>query len=446
MGLPIECDILLHAGVALLNNDAGDALRNAAIAVKDGCILDIGSHDLLASHYLPRRTIGSDDHIAMPGLINTHNHTILAHVRGRVEDLGFAPAYIAGVPQGDDLSPEEAYLLARLGVFELLRFGTTTLVDFYRHPEALARATAEAGLRGFIGGRIMDADMCQIKHGKHCYNSSLGQKMLEETENFIDRWKVRNDLINPAIGFHAADTCSTTLLAKVAALALETGLSVHTHLHQSQRELKVVLERDGCRPIELFNRLGMLGPHLIAGHCIWMQPEDIDQIGSSGTSVAHSPIGNATHGAIAPVLSMEAAGAHITLCTDSKSGDMFEAMRCAVQVARIDGAGFSFGAERVLRWATQGGATALGLNNVGSLIKGWKADILLLNSMIPNLRPLHGGPGLIVYSASGGNVDYVVVDGKLVLDAGQPCHFDPKEVIQSAQLVAERLWATAKFS
>jgi 5-methylthioadenosine/S-adenosylhomocysteine deaminase len=441
---PIACDILLRAGTAVLGDDTGGVLRDAAIAVDAGRILDIGPHDALAPRYAPRRRIGSAAHIALPGLVNTHNHTPLALVRGRVEDRGFAPAYLAGVPQGDALSAEEAYLLARLGVYELLRFGTTTLVDFYRHPEALARAAAEAGLRGFVGGRIMDVDTTRLGHGERCHDPALGRAMLAETESFLAGWTGRHPLITPALGPHAADTCSPALLAEVAALARATGLGVHTHLHQSPAEVEVVQARDGCRPVEVFDRLGLLGPRLLAGHCIWMQPDDIARVGACGAAVAHAPIGNAAHGAIAPARALEAAGACISLCTDTKSGDMFEAMRCAVQVARIRGAGFGFGAADALRWATRGGAAALGLDDVGALIPGWRADIVLLDATMPNLRPLSDGPGLIVHSANGGNVEYVVVDGALVLDAGRPCRFDATEVIAAAQAVTERLWQQAE--
>lgn len=437
---PVACDILLRAGLALLCDDAMGVRRDVAIAVDAGRIVEIGPYADLAPCYAPRRRVGSPAHIALPGLVNTHNHTPLALVRGMVEDRGFAPAYLAGVPQGDLLSAEEAYLLARLGVYELLRFGTTTFVDFYRHPQALARAAAEAGLRGFIGGRIMDADAVRLGGGERRHDPALRRAMLAETEAFLSAWQGRHPRVTPVLGPHAADTCSTALLQEVAALARAGGLGVHTHLHQSPGEVEVVLAREGCRPVALFERLGLLGPGLLAGHCIWMEADDIARLGGSGAAVAHAPIGNAAHGAIAPALALECAGARISLCTDSKSGDMFEAMRCAVQVARIRGAGFAFGSAAALRWATRGGAMALGLDDVGALRPGWRADIVLLDANMPNLRPLLDGPGLVVHSANGGNVDCVLVDGQLVLEAGQPCRFDGAEVVASAQAVAERLW------
>lgn len=443
MSSPAPCDILLHAGLVVTADDANRVLRDAAIVVDGGRIAAIGAYTAIAPDWQPRRRLGSAAHIALPGLVNTHNHTPLSLVRGMVEDRGFAPAYLSGVPQGDLLSEEEAYLLARLGVYELLRFGTTTYVDFYRHPKALARAAVESGLRGFVGGRIMDVDTTQLGRGERRYDPGIGRSMLAETETFLSDWQGRHKLVTPVLGPHAADTCSTPLLRQIAALADASGLGVHTHLHQSPGEIETVLMRDGCRPVALLERLGLLGPNLLAGHCIWMEPDDIAALGASNTSVAHAPIGNASHGSIAPALRLQSAGARISLATDSKSGDMFEAMRCAVQVARIRGAGFAFGSADVLRWATRNGAAALGLADVGALQPGWRADIVLLDGAMPNLCPLLGSPGLVVHSANGGNVDCVVVDGIVALEDGRPALFDHAEVLRSAQAVAERLWLKA---
>jgi 5-methylthioadenosine/S-adenosylhomocysteine deaminase len=103
--------------------------------------------------------------LCLPGLINTHNHSPLMSVRGMVEDLGFAPAYTPGVPQGHWLSEEETQILARLGVMEMLCAGATTIVDYYRMPDALARAADAFGLRAMIGGRVMDADTAALANG-----------------------------------------------------------------------------------------------------------------------------------------------------------------------------------------------------------------------------------------------------------------------------------------
>ena len=421
----------------------GGVITDGAVAVEGGVIVEVGEYGALAGRYAARRTLGSGRHIAMPGLVNTHNHTPLMIVRGMVEDRGFAPAYLPDVPQGDTLSEEEAYLLGRLGAWELLRLGTTTAVDFYRHPEALARVAQDTGLRSFVGSRIMDVDGAGLARGEMVHDAGRAAAMLEEAARFAEAWAGRDGLVTPVLGPHAADTCSRGLLREVALLAEATGVGVHTHLHQSPGEVAAVVAREGMRPVELMEEVGLLGRRLVAGHCIWMEGGDIARFGRAGAAVAHAPLGNAAHGAIAPMVAMEAAGAVVTLCTDTKSGDMFQAMRMALSMGRVLGAGFALDSGRVLGWGTRGGAGALGLADVGVLAAGWRADLVLLDAEAPNLRPMMGGAGLVVHSAMGMNVDSVVVEGRVLLEEGQPTHFDAREVVRAAQAVAARLWAEA---
>jgi 5-methylthioadenosine/S-adenosylhomocysteine deaminase len=175
-----------------------------------------------------------------------------------------------------------------------------------------------------------------------------------------------------------------------------------------------------------------------------MDAADIARFGAAGAAVAHAPIGNAAHGAIAPILALAAAGAAITLATDTKSGDMFQAMRVALMAARIRGAGFSVGSEAMLRWATVDGAAALGLGGVVGMIQpGYRADVVLLDGDAPNLCPLTEPAGLVVHNAVGPNVDTVLIDGVVVLEGGLPTLFDGAEVVRRAAAVAERLWARA---
>lgn len=438
---PRSCDLLISARAAFLLDEAGTILSDVAVAVVADRIVAVGPRAEIETGWAPTRRLGSPRYLVMPGLVNTHNHTPLMIVRGMVEDLNFAPAYTRGIPQGDALSFEEAHALARLGVWEFLRFGSTTIVDFYRHPEALARAAEEAGLRAFVGGRVMDADSAALARGEWRADAERGRATLAEAMAVVDRRRAPGSLVTPILGPHAPDTCSSDLLREVAGLAAERDLLLHTHLHQSPMEVEVVVARDGRRPVETMEEVGLLGPRLVAGHCIHMNDTDIARFGRSGAHVAHVPIGNAAHGSVAPILAHEAAGAGISLATDSKSGDMFEAMRMALAATRIRGGGFAKSAADVLAWGTRGGATALGLGDeIGRIAVGRKADLLLLDTRAPNLAPLVDGPGLLVHSANGSVVDTVVVDGRVVLEGGRPTLFDGDEVIASAEAVARSLW------
>ncbi len=432
------CDLLIEDAVVL--QGAGAALRGSVAVVGDR-IAGIGP----AASWTPRRRLSAGGGIVMPGFVNTHNHTPLMIVRGMVEDRGFAPAYTKGIPQGHWLSAEEAYHLALLGHFEMLRAGCTTVVDFYLHPDALARAAAATGLRAFIGGRIADVDTAELAEGRWRFDQAAGERLLEESLALFDRWDGAEDgRIHAILAPHAPDTCSRALLAACGREARARGIPLHTHLAQSKGEVDAVRSREGMAPHELLDDLGLLGPDLIAAHCIWLDPGEIARVGAAGVRVAHAPIGNAAHGGIAPIIALRDAGASITLCTDTKSADMFESMRLAIAVARMKGAGYGIKAEEVLGWATRNGAAALGLEGeVGVIRPGAKADLVLLDPAAPSLRPIVDGAGIVVHSGSGNTVKTVIVDGRIVLEDGRPTLFDAEEVVRRAQAVADGLWRRA---
>jgi 5-methylthioadenosine/S-adenosylhomocysteine deaminase len=144
---------------------------------------------------------------------------------------------------------------------------------------------------------------------------------------------------------------------------------------------------------------------------------------------------------MAPIRALRDAGAEITLCTDSKSGDMFEVMRAALWVARVQGGGYDINAETVLGWATEGGARALGLaGKIGALQPGHQADILILDAGVPSLAPIVDGIGVTVHAGSGNHIRHVLIGGRQVLEDGRPTRVQPEAIIAAAQAVADRLW------
>lgn len=442
----LECSILIRHALLLRPGSTPLLLEDQAIAIGDDRILAIGDDPLIAPRYRQAlRTIDASRRLLMPGLVNSHNHTPLMITRGMVEDLSFAPMYTPSIPQGHWLSHEECEMLALLGVFELLRSGSTTIADYYRHPQALAAAHARLGTRAVIAGRVHDVDPAALAQGRHEWRTEIGEQTLEESALLIEQWdqhdrgRIRCDWAP-----HAPDTCSRPLLARVADLAQRHGGNIHTHLAQSRAEVRVVHERDGISPTELLDATGLLGPSTIAAHCIHLSDADVLRCGQAGISVAHSPIGNARAGDIAPILQLQEAGARISLCTDTMSGDLIEAMRWAVSMQRVRAQEFVLDAASVLEWATLGGARVLGLqDSVGKLEPGFKADLLLLDLDSPSLAPMIDGAGILVHSGSGKDVHTVIIDGRVVLEDGLPTLADGPALLQQAQACAARLWRKA---
>jgi len=409
---------------------------------KDGRIAEVG----IALPRLPEDDVmDARGALCLPGLINSHNHSPLMVVRGMIEDRGFAPAYTPGVPQGHWLTGEDSLALARLGVMEMLCAGATTIVDYYRYPEALAQAAHDFGLRAIIGGRVMDMDTGALAEGRFERDARLGDATLNAALEVQAKWDGKGR-ITTMLAPHATDSCSRGMLQEIATLASETGKQVHTHLSQSQMEVDQIRAREGMTPTEFLDDLGLLNGDLVAAHCIFMTDSDINRFGAARSIVAHAPIGNASFGAAAPILPLRDAGAQITICTDTKSADLFEAMRMAIASARWRaGMSFDLDAAEVLDWVTTVPAAALkGHRATGRLEVGSPADLILLNPDAPNLRPVIDGYGIVAHSGSAANVTDVMVEGEWLVRGGQPTRVDMNAVIAEAQKVSERLWAQAR--
>lgn len=444
-----DCETLILGGWIVCVDEKEIVIRDGAVAVDGGLIVAVGRAADVTARYRAKQTIHAEGQIVMPGLINPHNHSPLMVVRGMIEDLGFAPAYTAGVPQGHVFSAEEAYALARLGNYELLRGGCTTVADWYWQAPAIAEAAATTGLRLFLSGRIMDVDTVALGRREWRHSSKAGDPTVQQTVDVIERWHMKeNGRIRCFVGVHSADTSSVDQLKLTAELARKYDLDYHTHLNQNPYAIDYVIERDGKRPVDLWDDLGLFNERMVAAHCICSSDEDIRRIGKAGVTVVHVPYGNFYTGAVSPIVALEDAGARIIVATDSCSGDMFEAMRTAASVARVRAAGYGVSGDgyrvtgkTVLRWTQTNGAAALGMGSeIGAIEAGRKADLIVLEAGDPGLVPIIDGVSAAVWSSSARNVQHVMVDGQFVLKDKKPTLFDGEEVIRDAQVVAEGLW------
>lgn len=437
-----SCDLLVRNVLVATFDEAGRFIDDGAIAISGSRIVATGPDDALNVQFAAREVIDGRHFLAMPGMINTHSHTPLIVTRGLIEDMSFAPIYTRSVPQGHLLSEEETLVLARLGMYELLRSGCTTVVDFYRRPQSLARAADEVGLRAVITGRIHDIDLDALTEKRMVHRHEFGDATIQETVDLIAAWNGRADgRIRCEFGIHGTDTCTPELLRRAGQLAHAHGGNVHIHLAHARPEIAYVQGRDGMTPTRLLEEVGLLDDRLIAAHCVFLEEDDRRRLGQAGVTVAHAPHQNAPAGNSAPIRELAEAGARITLCTDTRSGDMFEAMRMAVASWRMRSGGYEPKARTVLSWAVDGAATSLGRGKeLGQIASGFKADLILLDRRHPNLAPIIDGFGILAYSAKGTNVDTAIVDGCVRLRGGRPVGFDGDEIVSAAQQVSAELW------
>ena len=441
-------DIVIDGATVLTANTERPVIENAVVGIQGNRLAVVDAHANLRTVPRATRHIDGRGRVVTPGFVNVHTHAILTMVRGVAEDMGFAPAYTPGMPHGHDVTPEEAIALARLGALEALLFGSTLINDSYVHAEETLPEMGEIGLRVYACGRIHDVDFSRVHEKIWEYKDEIGEETLDEAVALAERWHGGMDgRLGVHLAAHAPDTCSRRLLEKVRNAAQRHSLGVNTHLAQSRIEVARIEERDGVTPTQLLDDVGLLNDQLIAAHCLFLARDDIPRIGAAGVNVAHIPKGNATGGTAAPTSALRRAGAPITLATDNMHADMVEVLRWALNIGRMqEGAVTDFWQpEDVFEMATLGGARAMGLDNdIGSIVKGKKADLVIFNYDQIHLTPATDPLGNLVHVGQGRDVEMVIVDGRIVVDGGRAVLVDQDEVRQAAAKAAADLWQRAR--
>ncbi|WNK01697.1 amidohydrolase family protein [Thalassospiraceae bacterium LMO-JJ14] len=440
---------LIIKDIDILTGDREQSvIKDGYVAVKDGRIVEVGKTDVVETDFRATRSISLPGRVMTPGFVNVHTHAILSMVRGVAEDMGFAPAYTPGVPHGHEVTPDEAVALGRLGALEAMMFGSTLINDTYVHQDLTLPAMAEVGLRVYACGRIHDVDFSRVHEKIWEVDPKIGEVTLGLAVDLAEKYHgADNGRMGVQLAAHAPDTCSRELLCAIREVRDDKGLRVTTHLSQSGIEVERILEREGMRPPEFLDDVGLLDDRLLGAHCIFVDDADIQRIGAAGVNAINIAKGNATGGTMAPTTELRRAGANLTLATDNMHADMVEVMRWALCVGRLkEGRVTDFWQpEDVFQMATMNGAKAMGLENeVGSIEVGKRADVVLFDFRRPHLTPKLDLLGNLVHTGHGRDVEMVVVEGDIVVEDGKPTKVDANEIIRDAENAAQALWQRAR--
>ena len=438
--VPVQFDLLILDAIVLTADPARPELRSGALGIRDGRISWLA--DSPPAHYQARRTLRLPGHFVTPGFVNPHVHSILSMVRGVAADLGFAPSYTPGIPKGTQVNPEQARALARLGAVEAMLFGSTVIGDNFVHADVTTEAMEELGVRLCPSWRLHDVDFAKVANGDWHFDAAIGAQTLRAGMDLQARWQ-GHPRVKVNLAAHAVDTCSEDFLRELAALAGAHDMVVSTHLGQSKVEVERVKARTGRTSTEVLEDVGLLNHRLMAGHCIYVTPSDIQRMAKAGAHAIHIPKCNAASGRMAPTPAIKRAGVNMALATDTQHGDMVELMRWTLATARVQTGGVDdeWQPHHVFHMATLGGAKALGMDHdIGSIALGKKADLVVFNANRPHLRPHVNPLGLLVHTAQGRDVEMVIVDGDIVVENALPTRVDMERVCLEAEKAARELW------
>jgi 5-methylthioadenosine/S-adenosylhomocysteine deaminase len=329
----------------------------------------------------------------------------------------------------------------RLAAAEMIRSGTTTFADMYYFESEIARETKAAGLRGVLGETLIDFP---------APDNETWDDAIAYIREFAKEWQ-NDPLITPAMAPHAPYTVSTEHLQQARKLATELGIPILIHVSETKDELRQVAEREkGMTPGEYLGSIGFLGDDVVAAHGVWLTPEELKLFAQKKTGVVHCPESNQMLASgVAPVVAAMKAGMEVGLGTDGPAGsnnnlDMIEEMASAARLQKVtSGDPKAISARDVLRLATIGGATVLGLDDkIGTLEKGKRADIIILDLQKPQAQPVYSVESAIVYAASGSSVTTTICDGKILMRRGELLTIDEDEVLAKAKEYREKIRAS----
>jgi cytosine/adenosine deaminase-related metal-dependent hydrolase len=410
----------------------GEPIRDGAVAIEDGRIAAVGTAAELGEGER------HPDAAIVPGFVNAHTHLEYAVYAGFGDGLSFGPWITTHVQRKSRLERADMEAIARLGAAECLRSGVTTVGDL-AFAGASAHACAELGLRALVYLEVFGAEA----------DDALRQ--FEEKRAYVE--PVLSELVRPGVSPHAPYTCSTSVYEAAAGL----GLPLATHLNESQDELDWLLRGegpweslgdmlvapDGRSGIRRLAGAGLLGPDVVAAHCVKVDEEEIGLLAADDVAVAHCPRSNALLGCgTAPLAALRGAGLRVGVGTDGVSSvpshDLFEELRAVIGHARArEERADVLSAADALELATLGGARALGLqDDVGSLVPGKAADLAVISLSGSAYLPWEDPAAAVVYGGSPERVTATLVAGQTRYERGG---FEWHELIDAASRARGRM-------
>ena len=425
-------DSLLIKGATVITLDPRNNIFEGDVLIEQRRIAQIGSS--LAAHGV--ETIDGRGHLLLPGFVQTHIHLCQTLFRGAADDLALIDWLKKRIwPMEAAHTRDSIRASARLGLSEMIRGGTTCALtmETVRHTDAVFEVVEETGFRATVGKCMMDKgdDVPDAL-------SENSESSIAESVALIKSWhNAAEGRIRTCFAPRFAVSCTRELLERVAVLAREMGVMVHTHASENRDEIALVESETGRRNVEYLSDLGIVGPHVLLAHCVWLNDDEIEILAQTGTRVAHCPSSNLKLGSgIARVPEMIERGVSVSLGADgapcNNRLDMFTEMRTAALIQKAQRGPQTLPALDVLRMATIEGARALGLDReIGSIEAGKLADLILINADRLHTAPRPDPVSTVVYAATASDVETVIIDGRVVMREGRLLTMDEQEVIKN---------------
>ena len=410
-----SADLLILGGLVVSMDPSRHVYDDGAVAVRGDSIVAVGPRQEIESQLTAAQTIDAHGKLIMPGFINGHTHVPMTLFRGLHDDVTLDDWLRKYIFPAEAKNVNEDFVRwgTRLAAAEQIRFGVTTFADMYYFEDAVAEETKAAGMRGVLGETWLDFPAPDNKSEA---------AMIAYTEKFLQKWQ-DDPLIHAAVAPHSIYTCSRKTLEDAAALARKHHAPILIHVAEMKKERNDSEKQNGASPVQYLQTVGLLGPDVVAAHCIFVDETDRETLAQHNVGCVHNPSSNMMLASgVSPVPEMRTAGIAVGLGTDGPAGsnndlDLMEEMDLAAKLAKITkNDPRALNARAVVEMATIDGARALHMEKeIGSLEPGKKADLILIRLDRPNAVPIYDVYSQLAYALKGSDVVTVIIGGRVVM-------------------------------
>lgn len=447
--------ILIENGTILTMDENETVYEKGYLWIVDDKILDTGDGEAPIEYQSEADKIFNSRHFAViPGMVNSHTHLFQSFIRGLADDkplLKWLETAIWPVAKG--MKGPDAYMAAKLGLIENIRSGATSVIDHqYIHTEpavddGVFQAAEETGVRFMHAYGWADMNYHPVLQLEPDY-------ILKEAKRLYEQWHGQAEgLLNFEFAPLIPWGCTDETMVRTWAKARELGVGIHIHVAETREEVEMNIESRGNRHIEWMAELGMLEPTTQLVHSVWLDDNELKIVKESGAVIVHCPVSNMylASGA-ARISEMNKLGIKIALATDgpgsNNNQDMMEVLKTTALLAKLSTLdAMALLPTDVLRFSTRGGAAAFGRPDIiGSLEKGKKADLVLVDLNSPFAMPVHNVDSALVYNLGAGAVDTVIVNGKILMEDKEIKILDEQKLLHEARVSCRNLFENAGVS
>ena len=437
---PQSVDLLIEARWVVPVEPHAVVLEEHAVAVHEGRIVGILPIADARAAFAPRERVELPEHVLIPGLVNSHTHNPMTLLRGLADDLPLMVWLQQHIwpAEAKVLGPEFVRDGVELAVAEMLRGGTTCANENYFFPDVIGATYRRMGFRAVVGLPVIEFPTA--------WAASQDEYFARATE-VHDSFQ-GSGLVTTAFAPHAPYTVSDASFERIRVLSDQLDIPVHLHLHETAQEVEDARARDGLRPFQRLQKLGIVNDRLIAVHMTQLTDGEIAACAADGVSVVHCPESNLKLASgFCPAQKLRAAGVNLALGTDGCASnndlDMFGEMRTAALLAKaVAGDAAAFDAGYALRAATLNGARALGLEaHIGSIEVGKQADLAAVRLSDLETQPLYHVASQLVYATGRHQVSDVWIAGQRRLAGRELVDVDVPAILAKARAWRARIAA-----